>query len=165
MSGNKTEDGIGYEANLDSTDNEEVDPIVPKSELEKIRILLRHREPQAGENADETLKQKQARQKRQAKSKGVKNPPPEIKGKNKYLHMVGAIDCIKQYDDWKTTLGLIQSWTQPKPQPKQRTKPVKAWSLAQKMDEAKQAENETSQKPKMTKLERKAHYEHCKQTF
>lgn len=40
----------------------------------------------------------QARQKQQAKLRGVKNPPPKIEGKNEYLHMVGAIDYIKQYN-------------------------------------------------------------------
>lgn len=62
----------------DEKGTEEDDPIVLESELEKIRILLRKRETHKGEPETETLKQKRARRQRQAKSKGVKNPPPEI---------------------------------------------------------------------------------------
>ena len=163
LSENEDENGIGYEANSDWTDNDVEDPIILESELDKIRILLRQREPQTKELETETIKRKRARRKRQAKSRGVKNPPPEIKGKNEYLHMVGAIDCIKQYNEWKTTLGLIQSCTEPQPNPKKpRQKPVKARSLARKLDEQKQKETDQPSKEKLTKVKRKAHYEHCK---
>ena len=92
----------------------ELDMDVDEENLNKIRELLGHRntEQRAILDMKSTLERQKARRKRrekQARSKGIPRTPPQIKGKNEYLHMVGAVDCIKDYNEWKTSFGLIQS--------------------------------------------------------
>ena len=48
---------------------------------------------------------------------------------------------------------------------KTQNKPVKARSLAKKLDEAKQKESNEPKYERMTRVERKAHYEHCKRVL
>ena len=80
--------------------------------------------------------------------------------------MVGAIDCIKQYNDWKTSFGFIQELHGQKTKTKiTRNKPAKSRLLAKKLDEAKLKETNNPKPEGMTKVERKAHYALCKRTL
>ena len=51
---------------------------------------------------------RKGRIRKQARSKGIKKQPPIYKDQIEYLYNIGAIDCIKEYKEWKTSLGLIQ---------------------------------------------------------
>ena len=80
------------------------------------------------------------RHSKQARSKGIKRPQPIFKGKNDYLHFVGAIDCIKDYNEWKTSFGLIQELRDSKkdgeiPPKTKRNKPQKPQAIAKTIDE------------------------------
>ena len=63
LSENENSTEKGYEANSDQTDGEDDDLIVLEPELEKVRVLLRHRDNQTGGLNDETIKRKRARRK------------------------------------------------------------------------------------------------------
>ena len=76
--------------------------------MDKIRKLLRHKEGEFGnESSTDKRRLRRKRREKQAHSKGIKRQPPSYKNENKYLHMIGAIDCIKEHNEWKNRLGII----------------------------------------------------------
>ena len=103
---------MGYQ--LDASSIEELsyndnDPIVDQENLKKIKELLSHRKREFGieYSRERKLVRKEQRIK-QAQSKGIKKQPPVYRDQTEYLYQIGAVDCIKEYKDWKTSLGLIQ---------------------------------------------------------
>ena len=132
------DNGSGYcvDSKLSEQGELDDDPWVHETELEKVRILLKHRETMAFQESKPKGRTREERRKRQARSKGIKRPPPMLKGKNDYLYMVGAVDCIKAYNEWKTSFGLIQELKESKQKP-QRNKPKKARTIAKQRDENK----------------------------
>ena len=89
-----------------SSDN---DPTVDQENLEKIKELLSHRNDEMGfECSRERKLARKERRRKQASTKGIKIQPPVYKDQTEYLYQIGAIDCIKEYKEWKTSLGLIQ---------------------------------------------------------
>ena len=79
--------------------------------------------------------------------------------------MVGAIDCFMEYNEWKTSLGLIQSQKAKDIKQGVRNKSKKASCIAKYLDKGQESDaNQAKYIPK-TKLERKHHYNECKQTL
>ena len=70
------------------------------------------------------------------------------------MHQIGAIDCIKEYKEWKTSLGLIQK----QKETKKRTKPKKANQIAKSLDEKQGKTLDFANEPPTTKLECKHYY-------
>ena len=68
-----------------------------------------------------------------------------------YLYQIGAIDCIKEYKEWKTSLGLIKK----QKENKKRSKPKWASSIAKAKDEKQGKTEDMSNEKPATKLERK----------
>ena len=68
-----------------------------------------------------------------------------------YLYQIGAIDCIKEYKEWKTSLGLIQK----QKETKKRSKPKRANHIAKSLDEKQGKTLNTPNETSTTKLERK----------
>ncbi|KAI5070420.1 hypothetical protein GOP47_0014763 [Adiantum capillus-veneris] len=92
------------------------DSVVPKEELEKVRLLLKGREEIALELPRDGPKRKFCKSHRKVRKQAVKEKreqlhkeqrdqdedhfkppkiPPEFQGKNEFLYYVGAKDCIK----------------------------------------------------------------------
>ena len=116
------------------------------------------------------MEKKDNRHSKQAKSKGVKRPPLIFKGKNAYLQFVGAIDCIKDYNEWKTSFGLIQELKESETEGKNKTKqnkPLKPQTIAKTIDKNKfKGQSVKSDSlSQMSKLERKSYYNKCKRTL
>ena len=79
---------------------------------------------------------------------GYKKQHPIYKNKNDF-HKIGATYCIKDYKEWKTTLGIIQKTNELKV----RNKPKRDSNIARSLDE-KQGENANQEKEILkTKLE------------
>ena len=125
----------GYQ--LDASPVEDVsgsdsDPIVDQEDLEKIRELLSHRTSEMGlECSRERRLARKERRRKQARSKGIKKQPPVYRDQTKYLYNIGAIDYIKEYKEWKKSLGLIQK----QKENKKRSKPKRASNIAKYIDE------------------------------
>lgn len=128
---------------------------------------MKHRETMGLSGDSSACRQKRnGRRKKQSRSEGIKHQPPLLKDKNEYLTKVGAIDCIKAYNKWKTSFGLVQElkdW-EPNTKSKPQKKTCKVVPLAKAIDERKLdgksvANSALSQ---MTKLERKQYYDKCK---
>ena len=67
------------------------------------------------------------------------------------MYQIGAIDCVKEYKEWKTSLGLIQKQTENK----KRSKPKRACNIAKSLDEKQGKQEDKTNKKPTTKLERK----------
>lgn len=93
-----------------------------------------------------------------------------LKGKNDYLHFVGAIDRLKALNKWKMSFGLIQELKDQKLEQKQkqtRIKPKKASIIAKILDTAKSKGKSIKSDSllQVTKLEKKLYYKKCKQNL
>ena len=102
----------------------EGDDIVPESEIEKVRLLLKEREVLLDIPYDkpkqkickshrkfrkQALKEKQqARKIREDEDKEHYIPPPNFSGKNEYLYYVGAEDGVKDEVKWRYGFQLVQ---------------------------------------------------------
>lgn len=112
---------------LDTLDGQdfEGDDIVPKLDLEKVRLLLKEREVLLEFPHDKPKRRfckshrkfrKQAiKEKKQQRCKELKDvdkehfiPPPSFFGKNKYLYYVGAKDYVKEEVKWRYGFQLVQ---------------------------------------------------------
>ena len=72
-------------------------------------MLLSHRNDEMGlECSQERRLARRERRRKQTRSKGIRKQQPLYKDQTEYLYNIGAIDCIKEYKEWKTSLGLIQ---------------------------------------------------------
>ena len=123
----------------------------PKN-LEKIRDLLSHRKDEMGFecSTERKLAQKECKRK-QARSKGIKKQSPVYRDQIEYLYQIGAIDCIKKYKEWKTSLRLIQK----QKETKKRSKPKRASNIAKSIDEKQGTIVDTANEDSTTKLEHK----------
>ena len=67
------------------------------------------------------------------------------------MYQIGAIDCIKEYKEWKTSLGFIQKQNENK----KRSKTKRACNIAKSINEKQgKIEDKAKEKP-TTKLEHK----------
>ena len=77
------------------------------------------------------------------------------------MYQIGAIDCVKEYKEWKTSLALIHKQNENK----KRSKPKRACNIARNLDEKQgKQEHNINEKP-TTKLERKHYYQECKRVM
>ena len=129
-----------------------MNPTVDQENLEKIRELLRHRnEKMEFECSLEKKLARKERRRRQARSKGIRKQPPVYKDQTEYLYQIGAIDCVKEYKKWKTSLGLIQKHNENK----KRSKPKRACNIAKYIDEKQGKTEDKAKENPITKLELK----------
>ena len=137
---------------VEETSGSENDPTVDQESLEKIRELLSHRNEKMGfECSLERKLARKERRRKQARSKGIRKQPPTYNNQTEYLYQIGAIDCVKEYKEWKTSLGLIQKQNENK----KRSKPKRACNIAKSLDEKQgKHEDKINEKP-TTKLEHK----------
>ena len=98
---------LASDKSSDLSKNEE-DCVVSEAHLQQVQELLCHRTADKLLHTTQPTKSRENQRAKQAKSKGVKRPPPILKGKNNYLHFVGAIDCIKAYKNWKMSFVGVE---------------------------------------------------------
>ena len=106
-------------------ESDEDDFIVPESELEKVRMLLKGREEVELEIPrdmskrkfckshrkfckQEILEKKERERKEKENADAEHFVPPKFSGKNEYLYYVGARDCIKEEIKWRYGFQLVQ---------------------------------------------------------
>ena len=65
------------------------------------------------------------------------------------MYQIGAIDCIKEYKEWKTNLVLILK----QKETKKRSKPKRASNIAKSIDEKQGKIVDTANETPKTKLE------------
>ena len=119
---------------MEDSSGSENDPIVDQENLEKVRELLSHRNGHIQfECSLERELARRERRKKQARSKGIRKQPPVYKDQREYLYQIGAIDCVKEYKEWKTSLGLIQKQNENK----KRSKPKRACNISRSLDKKK----------------------------
>ena len=89
---------------VEETSGSENDPTVDQENLEKVRELLSHRnERMEFECSQERRLARKERRRKQARSKGIRKQPPVYKNQTEYLYQIGAINCVKEYKEWKTS--------------------------------------------------------------
>ena len=164
-------DESGYE-NDDPWFDDDKD-IVPETEIEKVRMLLRGREAIELEVTSPELshvrqKQRETRKKKQGRSKGRKRMP-EFSNQTEFLFHVEASDCIKAHNKWKTTLHSLQSKGKDQDMKTRKTRRGR-WKAAQtrvksipSQKETNLKSHETSETSKMSWTERKTAFKDCKQ--
>ena len=106
-------------------DSSEEDFIVPESDLEKVRMLLKGRGEVEMEIPRDTTKCKfckshrkfrkqEIRERKEREQKENKNidaehfVPPKFFNKNEYMYYVGAKDCVKEEVKWRYGFQLVQ---------------------------------------------------------
>ena len=151
------------------------DDIVPESEIEKVRLLLREREVLLDIPYDKP-KQKFCKSHRKFRKQALKEklrtrkekedvdkehfiPPPNFSRKNKYLYYVGAEDGVKDEVKWRYGFQLVQKTnekgeTNPKKQKKKR-KPKSQESVSTKKTE----------QGSLSKIEQRALWQERKRTL
>lgn len=175
LSGGKTtsaeSDGEFLDIPLEDKDN---DWEVPEEEVEKIRLMLKHRDP-----VDLSLEQEKRprkyckshqklrrreidKKKQEAKLRLDKEDeaaygPPNFEGKTEYLYYVGAEDCVKMENQWREGFQMIKPnpVLVPKKARKKRVHRVKKLGSIPALQEI----------AKPTKVERKAHLEEQKRVL
>ena len=142
--------------------------------MEKIRLLLKHREPvdlpielekkprKFCKSHQKLRKQEIAKKKQEAKLKQEKEDeatygPPKFEGKTEYLYYVGAEDCVKMENQWKEGFQMIKPTPVlvPRKSRKKRVQRVKKLGNIPSLQEI----------AKPTKVERKAHLEEQKRVL
>ena len=151
------------------------DDMVPETELEKVRLLLREREAIELEFTPPQFQcirreQRENRKQKQAKSKGRKRMP-EFSNQTEFLFHIGATDCIKAHKKWKTTINSIHTkneQTNETTTNSRRGKKKTARALALSISSRTQKESasqESTVLPMMSKTERKKAYKDCKRAL
>ena len=151
------------------------DDIVPESEIEKVRLLLKEREvlldipyekPKRKFCKSHRKFRKQALKEKQRTHKTKEDedkehfiPPPNFSGKNKYLYYVGVEDGVKDEVKWRYGFQLVQKANE-KGEPNLKKQKNKQKPKSQESFSTKKTERSS-----ISKTERKALWQERKRTL